>query len=328
MENICLGFGEKTLLEMLNLRVAEGDRIGLIGANGSGKSSLLRVLAGEQSVDSGCIRAGRGTRVGYLPQDLEQLEDKTLWSLVRDGIPGREELKNSLAAAEQELEQLRFGLNEVNGAQEAAFVELASRISALHERLAHYDLHFTDHQAQRVLAGLGFTPADRDRPLAELSGGWQMRAKLALLLFQQPDLLLLDEPTNHLDMPSVAWFADFLRRYPRAFILVCHDREFLNEQIKRVVSLEPEGARQYPGDYEAYLRRRAEEKQVLQNAAENIRREREQAERFITRFRAQASKARAVQSRIKALEKMPSVETLQERSVMHFKFPPCARAGR
>src|SRR5690606_38833834 len=153
----------------------------------------------------------------------------------------------------------------------------------LHERLQHFEEHFTAHEGQRILAGLGFAPEDGERDLGEFSGGWRMRAVLAALLFQRPDLLLLDEPTNHLDMPSVGWFSAFLRRYRRAFILVCHDREFLNEQIDRVVSFEPEGVRFYSGDYESYRRQRAEEATILENKARNSQREREQIERFVDR---------------------------------------------
>src|SRR5204863_1635169 len=136
------------------------------------------------------------------------------------------------------------------------------------------------------------------RDLSELSGGWKMRAVLAGLLFQQPDLLLLDEPTNHLDMPSVAWFSEFLRRYRRAFILISHDREFLDEQIARVVSFEPEGVRQYSGNYEQYSRQRTEESRILENAAANVARERERLGRLVERFRAKASKAAMAQSKM------------------------------
>jgi ATP-binding cassette subfamily F protein 3 len=206
-------------------------------------------------------------------------------------------------------------------------LELSGRIAELHERLSHFESLYSDHEAQRILSGLGFSTADSDRPLGEFSGGWRMRAALAALLFQQPDLLLLDEPTNHLDMPSVTWFGHFLRRYGRAFVLICHDRDFLNEQISKVVSFEVEGVRQYKGDYEHYRRQRAEEEEVLTNQARNLAREREKAEQFINRFRAQANKAKAVQSRIKALEKMGEVHSFDSRRIMRFRFPPCERAG-
>jgi len=164
--------------------------------------------------------------------------------------------------------------------------------------------------------------------VAELSGGWRMRAVLASLLFQKPDLLLLDEPTNHLDVPSVAWLGSFLERWRGAFLLICHDREFLNEQVGRIVAFEPEGVRQYAGNYEAYVAARAEELTILERRAANIARERESAERFIRRFRAQASKARAVQSRVKMLERIEDVELPTDEKLLSFRFPACARSGQ
>jgi ATP-binding cassette subfamily F protein 3 len=163
--------------------------------------------------------------------------------------------------------------------------------------------------------------------MGEFSGGWKMRAVLAALLFQRPDLLLLDEPTNHLDMQTVTWFAAFMQRYPRAFFLISHDRDFLNEQISRVVSFEVEGVRQYPGNNERYLKQRAEEEEILSNRARNVEREREQTQRFIDRFRASANKAKMVQSRVKALEKMENVEMLEKAAVMRFRFPPTDRCS-
>ncbi|MBN1655809.1 MAG: ABC-F family ATP-binding cassette domain-containing protein [Deltaproteobacteria bacterium] len=328
LEEISLGFGKKTLFDRLALRVAQTDRIGLIGPNGSGKTSLLRIIAGEQAPDSGNLRVSRGTRLGYLAQELELSTEQSLKDFVRASVPGRAELETALSAADQEMNALRKSARNDAAEIETAQLDLGERISNLHERLAHYDMQYSDHEMLRILAGLGFRTSDHDRSLVELSGGWRMRAVLASLLFQQPDLLLLDEPTNHLDMPTVAWFADFLKRYRKAFILICHDREFLNEQIERVVSFEPEAVRQYSGNYQTYLAQRAEEQVILENKAKNIQREREQAERFIARFRAQATKARAVQSRIKALQRMESVETYQTRRSMRFCFPPSERSGQ
>src|SRR6185436_13113587 len=170
--------------------------------------------------------------------------------------------------------------------------------------------------------------ADMSRDLGELSGGWRMRAVLASLLFQRPDLLLLDEPTNHLDVPSVAWLAAFLARWRGAFLLISHDREFLNEQVTRVVGFEPDGVRQYAGNYEAYVASRVEELAVLERRAANLAREREAAERFIRRFRAQATKARSVQSRIKMVERMETIELPSDDRSLRFRFPPCERAGQ
>ncbi|HEX2675260.1 MAG TPA: ABC-F family ATP-binding cassette domain-containing protein [Polyangiales bacterium] len=320
LEKVALGFGKKTIVEGLDLRIAAGDRIGLIGPNGSGKTSLLRLLAHEQAPDFGSVVMSRGTRLGYLPQDIAIRDDKPLLPFVMASVQGRAALDAELAACEAELAEA-----EKDPGDGELLMSIAEKLSDLHERIAHYEMHYTEHEAMRILSGLGFANDDRTRKLSELSGGWKMRAVLASLLFQKPDLLLLDEPTNHLDMPSVTWLADFMKAYQRAFILICHDREFLNEQIERIVSFEVEGVRTYSGNYERYLKLREEEEIILENKAKNIAREREQTERFINRFRAQANKARAVQSRVKALDKMEEVETYQKRKVMRIKFPPTER---
>ena len=332
MDSVSLHLGGKRIVEGLGLRVADDDHIGLIGPNGSGKTTLLRMIARQLEPDGGSIRVRRGARVGYLPQDVHLEGGQTLLDFVRSSVPGRADL-------EAELQETESALNALAGNPDAPdyedqMMDLAGRVGELHESLADFETLFSDHEAKRIMAGLGFKDADHDRDLGELSGGWKMRAVLASLLFQRPELLLMDEPTNHLDMPSVAWLSDFLQKWRRAFILISHDREFLNEQIKRIVSFEPEGVRQYPGDYEQYRRQRAEELVLLENRAKNIQREREQVERFVKRFRAKATKAKQVQSRVKKLEKMEEEErelNLQEiRSsrVMSFKFPPSERTGK
>jgi len=323
LEGVSLSFGPKTIASNLGLRIAESDRIGLIGPNGSGKTTLLRILVGEQAVDRGSVQRSRGVRVGYLPQDISVTGGRRLLDFVLSSVPGRQDLGAQLAEAEAELETFRSAVG--GGAEDGTLMALASRIADIHERLDHSDRFFSEHKALQILSGLGFRAADRARDLAEFSGGWKMRAVLASLLFQQPDLLLLDEPTNHLDMPSVAWLADFLKRYRQALVLISHDREFLNEQVTRIVSLEIEGVRQYAGDYDQYVRQRAEEERLLENKARNLERERARLKRFIDRFRAQAKRARAVQSRVKALERMEAVTTFQPRRIMRFSFPPTAR---
>lgn len=328
LENVSLGFGKKTLFNNLNLRVAEGDRVGLIGPNGSGKTSLFRLIMGEQTVDYGSVRSRREARLGYLPQDLDINNCKPLLKFITDSIPGRVELEAELTSNEKKLQELKILPISDENDTEQKMMEIAERISVLNERLTHYELHYSEVQAYRILDGLGFCREDNHRSLMEFSGGWKMRAVLASLLYQRPDLLLLDEPTNHLDMPSVAWLSHFLNRYRQAFLLICHDREFLNEQVQRIVSIESEGIRQYTGNYESYLKQRTEEEVILRNKAKNLQREREQAERFIARFRAKSSKARAVQSRIKALEKMESIELLKPHRSLRLKFPPCTRTGQ
>jgi len=322
LEDAALRFADRVIVEGLSLRIAEQDRIGLIGPNGSGKTTLLRIIAGEQALDRGRVERRRGLRVGYLPQDLAVEGGRTLRDFVLTSVPGRASLDEEHAAAEAELAEAT-----ARGAGEEEMMELAGRLAELAERAAHFEQFFSEHEALKILAGLGFTTADADRDLGEFSGGWKMRAVLAALLFQQPDLLLLDEPTNHLDMPSVAWFGEFLRRYRRAFILISHDREFLDEQIARVVSFEPEGVRQYTGNYEQYARQRAEEAVILEAAAANVERERERLQRLVDRFRAKASKASMARSWAKKLEKLEEVEVHARRKTMRMTFPPCARAG-
>jgi ATP-binding cassette, subfamily F, member 3 len=321
LDEVSLHFGPRPILDEVSARIGVHDRIGLVGPNGSGKTTLLRVLAGEQELDGGqIIRAGR-MRIGYLPQDLALEGGRGLLEFVLASVPGRATLADELAEREAELADA-----EQRGADPEELMDLATGIAEIHERIDHFERFYTEHEALRILAGLGFQPEESTRDLGELSGGWKMRAVLAGLLFQQPDLMLLDEPTNHLDMPSVAWFNAFLRAYSRAFLLISHDREFLNGQIDQVWSFEPEGLRYYRGDLDQYAKQREEEATVLEAKARNLGREKERMEKFVNRFRAQATKARAVQSRVKALEKMEDVELYQRRKTVRFRFPPAAPA--
>jgi len=320
LDEVTLFFADRMIFDAASLRLGHGDRIGLIGPNGSGKTTLLKVIAGEQEIDDGQVTRANGVRIGWLPQDLAIAGGRTMIDMILSSVPGRAELDRRLAAAEADLEELSR-----SGAAEAALLDAAADIAELHDRIDHFERFFGEHEALAILAGLGFSPGDEARDIGELSGGWKMRGVLAGLLFQRPDVLLLDEPTNHLDLPSVAWFSEFLKRWNRCFVLISHDREFLNEQISRVVSLELEGIRSYPGNYEKYVEQRAEEETILAGKAKNLARERERLTAFIDRFRAQANKAKAVQSRVKWLEKMESVDTYQKRGVMRFSFPPTAR---
>ena len=319
-----LALGGETLFDGLSLQVHEGDHIGLVGPNGSGKSSLLRMLAGTIEADGGNIKLAPHVHVGFLPQEIESFPDQAVFPFVYDSVPGRTELREDLERHERRLSELQAS----GQGGEDALVAAASEVAELHERIAALDTRFSEHEAKRILHGLGFSQKDHKRPLSELSGGWKMRAVLASLLFQKPGLLLLDEPTNHLDMPSVAWFSRFLSNYDQALFLVSHDREFLNEQVNRVVSFEPEGVRIFRGNYERYLQQREEESQLLENRAKNLEREKAHLEQFVRRFRAKASKAAQVQSRVRKLEKMDEVELHRSARQAHFSFPPTERGAR
>jgi ATP-binding cassette subfamily F protein 3 len=319
LEDVTLFFADRMILDAASLRLGHGDRVGLIGPNGSGKTTLLRVIAGQQEIDDGKVTQARGVRVGWLPQDIVVRGGRALGEFILSSVPGRAALDQELADVGAELEK--------GAGSDDEMMELAERVAELHEKIDHFERWFSEHEALRILHGLGFQPGDETRDLGEFSGGWKMRAVLAGLLFQRPDVLLLDEPTNHLDMPSVAWFGDFLKKWPGCFVLISHDRDFLNEQAARVVSFEVEGLRSYIGNYERYLVQRAEEEEILAGRAKNLARERERLTKFVDRFRAQANKAKAVQSRVKQLEKMESVETVAKRSVMRFAFPAAERSA-
>jgi ATP-binding cassette subfamily F protein 3 len=318
-DGLSLAYGKKVLLDDVSFAVGHTDRVGLVGANGTGKSTLLRILAGEQSPDDGEVHFARGIRAGYLPQDILALPPGGLVESVLSMVPGRVRVEASLREVEEDLAAAR---------DDEERLELAARLAELHEELAGFEERYGRHRAEEILGGLGFAARDLDRPVAELSGGWKMRAMLAGLLLLDPDLLLLDEPTNHLDVPSLAWFDAFLRRSNKALILVSHDRDFLNRQIGRVLSFETEGLRSYAGDYDAYRVQRAEEERNLELRAKRLAAQRAETERFIERFRAKATKARQVQSRIKQLAKMETVELREARATVRFRFPEVERAGK
>jgi ATP-binding cassette subfamily F protein 3 len=325
--DVSLHLGGRPIVEGLSLRVGEKDRIGLVGPNGSGKTTLLRLIAREQIPDGGAVHRAKTMRLGYLPQDVHVEGGKPLLAFILDSIPGRASLDEDLATAEADLEALSAAGDHSEAAQELMLEAAgASRTCTSASPTSTASTRSTTPSAS--WRALGFKDSDHVRDMSEFSGGWKMRAVLSSLLFQQPDLLLLDEPTNHLDMPSVAWFSGFLKRYERAFVLISHDREFLNEQITTVVSYEPEGVRSYTGDYNAYKRQRDEERVLLENRARNLEREREHLEKFVDRFRSKATKAAQVQSRVKKLEKMETVELQGEHVSMSFRFPPTERSGK
>ena len=327
MARATLRFGARSIFEATDLRIESDDRIGLVGPNGSGKTSLLRVIAGEQELDGGALHMTRGIRIGYLPQDIAVEGGAKLLDFVLGSVPGRTALAEEIEGAEAAMNAAMQAYEETGGGDEEEITAIGLQLAALHERQGHFDTFYTKHEAAKILHGLGFAATDHERDLGEFSGGWKMRAVLAALLFQRPELLLLDEPTNHLDVPSVAWLSEFLRRSDRAFILISHDREFLDGQIDRIVSFEPEGVRHYKGNYSKYVAQREEEAIILENRAKNLERERAKAEAFITRFRAQANKAKAVQSRVKALERMEAPETYVQRRTMTFSFAPTKRTS-
>ncbi len=319
MKGLSLSYGARSLFDNQSFTIGPTDRIGLVGANGTGKSTLLKVLMGLIKPDGGELIFRRKARLGYLPQDLVGSYEGSVLDNVMRAVPGRDALSDRLHSTEAALAEAK---------EEAEQLELAQSLADLHEELDHFDEHYGAHRAETILVGLGFRPEQLSDPLSTFSGGWRMRAALAGLLLQDPDLLLLDEPTNHLDLPTLTWLDAFLRRSNKARVLICHDRAFLDRQVNRIVSLEIEGIKTWPGNYEAYQKARAVEAEVLMNAAVKQEHQKEHLKKFIERFRYKASKARQVQSRIKTLEKLKEVQTLEERDVVSFRFPEVPSSGR
>ena len=319
VDDLSVTFGKKVILSEESFAVQAGEKIGLVGPNGSGKSTLLRILASEREADGGDVFFARGVRAGYLPQDILELPAGTLVESVRSAVPGSDQLARAVVEVENDL---------AAADDDESRLELSQRLADLHHQLTDFEERYGRHRAENILSGLGFSERDMDRNVAELSGGWKMRAALAGLLLLEPDLLLLDEPTNHLDIPSLQWFDGFLRRSQKSVLLVSHDRDFLNRQIDRVLSFEPEGLRSYVGNYESYRVQRAEEETNLEVRARRQAAERAATEAFIERFRYKASKARQVQSRIKQLEKKATIAVREQRSTVRFRFPEVPRSGR
>lgn len=319
VQGLTLSFAGRVLFDELGFQVQRGDRIGLVGPNGSGKTSLMRVLSGMLQADKGDVHVPKGVELGYLAQDLQDFAGGTVLGSVLSRVEGRSELETKIHALETQLE---------TESDEETQIRLGHDLGEAHTRLAELDQRYPRHEAERILAGLGFPADELERDLSTFSGGWKMRAALAGLLFLQPEVLLLDEPTNHLDIPSVRWLEGFLANYPGAFLLICHDRDFLDRQVTKVFGFEPEGFRQSRGNYTSYLAQREEEADILEGARRNQEQKIKEAKRFIDRFRSKASKARQAQSKIKLLEKIELVETHSQHKTMKFRFPEVARSGR
>ena len=317
--NLSISFSGKALFHELAFQAEPGERIGLVGPNGSGKTTLLRLLTGEVSPEKGEIKITRGIRVGYLPQDVYETLSGTILQTTLEAVPNRVRLEQELNDVEQALKD-----NPDDENQE----KLAARLAQVHQEMGDLDRAFPIHKAEKILTGLGFNQSDFHERVDTLSGGWKMRAALAGILYQNPDLLLLDEPTNHLDLPSVRWLEEFLQSYRGAMILICHDKDFLNRQIKRIVSFEPEGLRSYGGNYDFYLKAREEEKKGLEAKARNQEQRIKEAKKFVDRFRAKASKARQAQSKIKLMNKMAMIRTHTTQKTVRFSFPEVSRSGR
>jgi ATP-binding cassette subfamily F protein 3 len=313
-------FGQKLLFDDVNWLITPNERTGLVGGNGTGKSTLLKVIGGIESLDYGEVTRVKGTTIGYLPQDGLAMRGKTVFEECLSVF-------DHLHALEAESIELTHTLSEKDP-KSKEYHAAADRYSEIADQLHVHDIYTLDSQVGAVLGGLGFTKEDWERKTEEFSGGWQMRIALAKLLLQKPSLLLLDEPTNHLDIESRNWLEEYLHDYPNAFILISHDRYFLDVTVNKVIEVWNKRMHVYHGNYEKYVTQKDERRATLMAAYKNQKDRIEALEAFINRFRYQATKAKQVQSRIKELEKIERIEVPEEEATIHFSIPQPPASGR
>jgi ATP-binding cassette subfamily F protein 3 len=313
-------YGPRILFENVDWLVTPNERAGVVGANGTGKSSLLKVLAGIEGLDSGLVTTQKGVSIGYLPQEGLSLSGRSVFAECMTVF-------SELRALEDEQEDLARRMGELEPAS-AEYAQVAERFHRAEGEFRARDGYAIEAQVGAVLSGLGFPQRDWKRRTEEFSGGWQMRIALAKLLLERPNLLLLDEPTNHLDLEARNWLEEYLVSYPNAFVLVSHDRYFLDITVRKILELWNKGLHSYTGGYTRFEQQKTERRAQLQSAYQNQQDKIRQLETFINRFRAQATKARQVQSRIKELEKIEKIEIPPEEKTIHFSFPQPKPSGR
>jgi ATP-binding cassette subfamily F protein 3 len=313
-------FGPKVLFQDLDWLITPHDRVGLVGANGTGKTTLLKTLAGIESLDYGSITRQRGIQCGYLPQDGLSLSGRTVFAECLSVF-------SHVHQMQREQEELAHRMGEVDHSS-PEYQQIGERFHRIQAELQARNGYSIEAEVGTVLNGLGFKKEDWERRTEEFSGGWQMRIALAKLLLEKPNLLLLDEPTNHLDLETRNWLEHYLTEYPYAYVLISHDRYFLDVTVKKTAEIWNRQVTFYSGNYEKYLAQKAERRAQLEAAYRNQKEKTDQLEAFINRFRYQATKAKQVQSRIKELERMEKIELPQEEKAIHFTFPQPRASGR
>ncbi|WP_288097688.1 ABC-F family ATP-binding cassette domain-containing protein, partial [Hydrotalea sp.] len=317
LQNVTFEFGARVIVADATWHIQPGDRIGLIGYNGTGKSTLLKVLVGEYTPSKGTVEKGKDTTIGYLHQDL--LSFDTNDSILEVAMGAFEKVKQ----LEREIAELGKILETKE--DEALLMAYTDKLHEL-EVAGGYTIH---HRTEEVLQGLGFQNADLHRPYKEFSGGWRMRVLLAKMILQQPDVLLLDEPTNHLDLPSIEWLEKYLKHYQGSVVIVSHDKFFLNRMVNKIVELYQQQLHVYVGDFDFYEKEKELRIELQQKAYENQQEYIRQQERFIERFRSKATKAAAAQSAIKRLDKIERIENVSlERPNMRINFQVEKQPGK
>ena len=321
IEGLKVEFAVKPLFHDVSFVVNDRDRIALVGKNGAGKSTMLKILCGLQRPTAGVVAVPNDTTIGYLPQVMKLSDDTTVKEETRKAFADATKMKEKLERMQQEMA-------ERTDYESASYAELVEKFTQEHERFMLLGGENYEAEIERTLTGLGFERTDFDRPTSEFSGGWRMRIELAKILLRRPDVLLLDEPTNHLDIESIQWLEQFLAQSAKAVVLVSHDRAFINNVTNRTLEITCGRVEDYKVKYDEYLVLRKERREQQMRAYENQQKEIADIKAFIDRFRYQATKAVQVQQRIKQLEKIVPIEVDEvDNSAMRLKFPPCLRSG-
>ncbi len=322
ISNLTVNFGERFLFNDVSLSIHRQDRIGLVGRNGAGKSTLLKILAGVYPGYSGQVSYPAGSRIGYLPQDMDFVSGKTVWEETRSAF-------SEVLALEKQLEDISIQLETRTDYESDEYMGLIEKLTNLNERLTVLGAFSIEADMEKVLLGLGFEKKDFHRLTDDFSGGWRMRIELAKILLTHADLLLLDEPTNHLDIESILWLEDFLKTFEGSVVLISHDKTFLDNVTKRTIEISLGKIHDYKAPYTLYVEMRKERRTQQLAAYSNQQKLIQDTEKFIERFRAKATKAVQVQSRIKQLDKIERIEIDEEdTSDMHFYFPESPRSGK
>ena len=321
INNLVVAYGGFTLLNEINFHISENDKIGLVGKNGAGKSTILKLICGQQSPTSGKIAVPNGVKIGYLPQIMEHHRGRTVIDEAMTAFA-------DMFSLEDELEKITTELAERQDYESVDYQNLIIRMNEVNDRLAYTRSDNPQVQAERTLCGLGFKYEELSRPTETFSQGWNMRIELAKILLSKPDVLLLDEPTNHLDIESIEWLEGYLKDYHGSLVLISHDRKFLDNVTNRTVEIMVGRIHDYKVPYSKYLELRRERLEQQRAAFENQQRMIEKTEEFIEKFRYKPTKSNQVQSRVKQLEKLERIEVdLEDRSTLSVKFPPAPRSG-
>jgi len=316
--NLTKQYGPKILFRNSSFQINPGEKIGLVGPNGNGKSTLFRVLTGDESVDGGNISKSDRVRMGYFSQDIENMSGSSVLDEVKNSLPGLANIREQLQQFEQKLTE------EMSEVEMNSILEKYGEAQAEFERLGGYDV---EYRAAEILTGLGIGPEEQNRDTGSFSGGWKMRIALAKILILNPDVLLMDEPTNHLDLESILWLEQWLVEFPGALVMTSHDRDFLNRIINKTLEISHQKITSYSGNYDFYEKERELRKDQLKAAARRQDEMLAKEEEFIARFAARASHAAQVQSRVKKIEKIERIEVLEDEASVAFEWPNPPRGG-